>query len=189
MVSVLTYLKKKYKKAIPKDLKDYVSLCACPGYCDECGEEGSVWLERETKKRLCASCHPLKKEYNALEYNEMWNVAREALYYLEKSKEANDITITRARILAVCPDRHIEAYLPGLMKWTCPTCGKRLIKVKKAREMGIYPFNTENSVREPPCFLDKNFKCEHNKPDKHSDRCEILADGKPCVYNPKCFHK
>jgi hypothetical protein len=79
----LVYLKRRLKKAIPKDLKKYVSLCSGLGYCDRCGKKAPVYLERATKKSFCTECHPLRAEYYTHKYNEMWEIARMALFYWE----------------------------------------------------------------------------------------------------------
>lgn len=42
-----------------------------------------VYLERATKKSFCTECHPLRAEYYTHEYNEMWEIARMALFYWE----------------------------------------------------------------------------------------------------------
>jgi len=60
--------------------------------------------------------------------------------------------------------------------------------VKEGGCCSIYLIAVESTKnREPPCYLYKNFNCEHLKPDHHGvGRCELLAEGKPCAYNVKC---
>lgn len=77
------------KKAVPEDLKDFVGLIDSKGYCHQCNQKEVLFLDRPTKQLLCARCFDEYgsgyKQFTAIEYNDMWELAQEILFYADEA--------------------------------------------------------------------------------------------------------
>lgn len=78
-------LEDRLEKAVPPDLKGFVSLVEAKGWCDFCRQKNVLVYNRNLKMLLCNDCHPAAdKEYTATEYDDMWQLAQDTLFYVNE---------------------------------------------------------------------------------------------------------
>lgn len=91
---ILADFTKTLERIVPADLKDYVSLIDAKGQCDFCRQKKVLFIDRSTKKAFCEDCRPIGRsqyEYTAIEYNDMWQLAQNILFYANETiKEMED---------------------------------------------------------------------------------------------------
>ena len=89
---ILADFKKKLEQAVPEDLKGYVGLIDAKGNCDFCCQKKVLFVDRTTKKAFCEDCRPIGGyEYTTIEYNDMWQLAQNILFYANETiKEMAD---------------------------------------------------------------------------------------------------
>ncbi len=76
----------KLKKITPDDLTNYTSLINSEGYCAFCQQKKVLFFHRGSKRMYCSDCRPVRRyEFTAIEYNNMWELAQEILFYADEA--------------------------------------------------------------------------------------------------------
>jgi len=97
------------ENAVPNDLKDFVGLIDGKGYCPLCTEKKVLFLVRATKKSYCSDCLPaVGYEYSAVEFNNMWQIAQDVLYYA--NEKILELSYPNLDFKSVTPEK-VEGYL------------------------------------------------------------------------------